>query len=116
MRNAKFLDEGLNDLSEFVTIPERLAKYKEVYQLYVIRAQKRDQLLEFLRSQEIECCIHYPVPLHLQKAAKPLGYKRGDFPESEKQASEIITLPAHQYIDEEQIGYTLAQIHKFYRG
>ena len=50
IRNAKFLDEGLNDLSEFVTIPERLAKYKEVYQLYVIRAQKRDQLLEQLLS------------------------------------------------------------------
>jgi dTDP-4-amino-4,6-dideoxygalactose transaminase len=52
----------------------------------------------------------------LQKAAKNLGYKRGDFPESEKQADEILTLPAHQFINEEQIEYTLEQVHKFYKG
>jgi dTDP-3-amino-2,3,6-trideoxy-4-keto-D-glucose/dTDP-3-amino-3,4,6-trideoxy-alpha-D-glucose/dTDP-2,6-dideoxy-D-kanosamine transaminase len=116
MRNAKLLDDGLRGLSEYIELPERLSKYKEVYQLYVIRAQNRDELLKFLRSKEIECCIHYPVPLHLQNAAKSLGYKHGDFPESERQADEIITLPAHQYINEEQITYTLEHIRKFYCG
>ena len=116
IRNAKILDEGLRDLPDSIVLPDRPDKYKSVYQLYVIRARRRDELLNFLRSKEIECCIHYPVPLHLQKAAENLGYKRGDFPESEKQADEILTLPAHQYINEEQIEYTLEQVHKFYKG
>ncbi len=116
IRNAKILDEGLRDLPDSIELPDRPDKYKSVYQLYVIRARRRDELLNFLRSKEIECCIHYPVPLHLQKAAENLGYKRGDFPESEKQADEILTLPAHQYINEEQIEYTLEQVHKFYKG
>ncbi|MBT4888862.1 MAG: DegT/DnrJ/EryC1/StrS family aminotransferase [Rhodospirillales bacterium] len=116
LRNATLLDEGLFDLSEFIELSPRSEKYKAVFQLYVIRAQRRDELSDYLRSKEIECCIHYPLPLHLQNAAKPLGYKRGDFPECEKQANEIITLPAHQYINEEQIAYTLEHIRKFYRG
>jgi dTDP-3-amino-2,3,6-trideoxy-4-keto-D-glucose/dTDP-3-amino-3,4,6-trideoxy-alpha-D-glucose/dTDP-2,6-dideoxy-D-kanosamine transaminase len=114
IHNANLLDEGLADLSEFIELPERQAKYKDVYQLYVVRVQRRDELLGFLRSRDIECCVHYPVPLHLQKAAKSLGYKRGDFPECEMQAEEIITLPAHQYISEDQIAYILENIRKFY--
>ena len=115
IRNANLLDEGLRTIPQFIELPERPDKYKSVYQLYVIRAQNRDKLLTFLQKHEIECCIHYPIPLHLQKPALDLGYKRGDFPECEKQANEIITLPAHQYINKEQIKYTLELIHKFYK-
>ena len=86
IRNANFLDEGLKTIPQFIEIPERADKYKSVFQLYVIRAQNRDQLLTFLQKNEIECRIHYPIPLHLQKPALDLGYKRGDFPECEKQA------------------------------
>ena len=91
IRNAQLLDEGLKDLEEYIDFPERSSKYKDVYQLYVIRAKKRDQLVEYLQSQEIECRVHYPCPLHLQKAAKEMGHKGGDFPECEKQAEEIYT-------------------------
>ncbi|SVC97413.1 uncharacterized protein METZ01_LOCUS350267, partial [marine metagenome] len=97
-----------------ISIPERYSKYKDVYQLYVIRAQKRDELLKYLQSKEIECKVHYPLPLHLQKAAQNMGYKKGDFPESEKQAEEIITLPAHQFINPEQVEYMIQEIHSFY--
>ena len=62
----------------------------------------------------IEAKIHYPIPIHLQNAARDLGYKRGDFPVCERQADEVVTLPAHQYIDPEQIAYTLAAIREFY--
>ena len=115
IRHAQLLDDGLRNLED-ISIPERSSNYKDVYQLYVIRVQKRDALVEYLQSKEIECRVHYPVPLHLQNAAKEMGHKKGDFPESEKQADEILTLPAHQYINEEQIAYTLKQIHNFYRG
>jgi dTDP-3-amino-2,3,6-trideoxy-4-keto-D-glucose/dTDP-3-amino-3,4,6-trideoxy-alpha-D-glucose/dTDP-2,6-dideoxy-D-kanosamine transaminase len=114
IRNAKLLDEGLRDLEEFINIPKRSVEYKDVYQLYVIRAQKRDKLVEYLQSQEIECRIHYPLPLHLQNAAKEMGHQKGHFPECEKQAGEIITLPAHQFVNEEQIEYVIQKIHSFY--
>jgi len=114
IRNAQLLDEGLKDLKEFVRIPERLSKYKEVFQLYVMRVHSRDDLLAYLHSKEIECRVHYPVPLHLQNAAKLMGHKRGDFPEAEKQSGEIITIPAHQYISPMQIEYVIEQIKNFY--
>jgi dTDP-4-amino-4,6-dideoxygalactose transaminase len=101
-------------LEGHISIPERLSKYKDVYQLYVIRAKKRDELLNYLQSKEIECRVHYPLPLHLQKAAHNMGHEKGDFPESEKQAEEIITLPAHQFIKPEQIEYMLESICSFY--
>ena len=85
-----------------------------MYQLYVIRAQKRDELVEYLQSKEIECRVHYPLPLHLQNAAKGLGHSKGDFPESERQAEEIITFPAHQFITAEQIEYMIEHTRKFY--
>jgi dTDP-4-amino-4,6-dideoxygalactose transaminase len=52
--------------------------------------------------------------LHLQNAAKEMGHQKGDFPECEKQADEIITLPAHQYITPEHIEYMIQEIHSFY--
>lgn len=114
IRNAQLLDEGFKGLAGYIEIPERSSKYKDVYQLYVIRAKKRDELVEYLQSKEIECRVHYPVPLHLQNAAKEMGYKKGDFPECEKQAEEIVTLPAHQYIVPEQIEYIIEHTRKFY--
>lgn len=114
IRNARLLDDGLKNLDGCISIPERHPKFKDVYQLYVIRAQKRDELLKYLQSKEIECKVHYPLPLHLQKAARSMGYKKGDFPECEIQAYEIITLPAHQYIVSEQIEYMAEHIRKFY--
>ena len=114
IRNAKLLDEGLKSLEGHISIPERSSKYKDVYQLYVIRAKKRDELLNYLQSKEIECRVHYPLPLHLQKAAHNMGHEKGDFPESEKQAEEIITLPAHQFIKPEQIEYMIESICSFY--
>jgi len=114
IRNAQLLDDGLKNLEGCISIPDRHSKYKDVYQLYVIRAQKRDELLKYLQSKEIECKVHYPLPLHLQKAAQNMGSKKGDFPESEKQAEEIITLPAHQFINPEQVEYMIQEIHSFY--
>jgi len=114
IRNARLMDQGLRGLEEYINIPERFSKYKDVYQLYVVRVQKRDELVEYLQSKEIECRVHYPLPLHLQNAAKGLGHSKGDFPECEKQADEIITLPAHQYITPEQVEYMIEHVRKFY--
>jgi dTDP-4-amino-4,6-dideoxygalactose transaminase len=114
-RNANLLDEGLRSLSEFVRLPSRINGNVEAYQLYMACFAQRDELIKFLVSKEIEAKIHYPVPLHLQVAAKSLGYKKGDFPNAEKQAMELITLPNHQFISEEQIDFIISNIHEFYK-
>ena len=85
-----------------------------MYQLYLATARRRDELLSFLVAHGIEAKVHYPIPIHLQNAARDLGYQRGSFPVCERQADEIITLPAHQHINEEQIDFMLSTIREFY--
>ncbi|MBI3494111.1 MAG: DegT/DnrJ/EryC1/StrS family aminotransferase [Acidobacteria bacterium] len=68
-----------------------------------------------LVAHGVEAKVHYPIPLHLQPAAAGLGYKRGDFPVTERYADEIITLPAHQYVTADQIDYMAGTIRAFYR-
>lgn len=114
-RNAKLLDAGLRKLGGFVSVPPRPAGTVGAYQLYVACFKNRPKLMNYLIKNGVEAKIHYPVPLHLQKAAQSLGYRKGDFPVCEKQAAEIVTLPAHQYITPEQIHYTLDLIRKFYQ-
>jgi len=66
---------------------------KSVYHLYVIQVQKRDQLIKRLGDAGIGSGIHYPIPLHLQKAYQNLGYHAGDFPVTEMAAERIVSLP-----------------------
>lgn len=115
IRNAKLFDTGLKGLESFIRPPSRPVGYREVYQLYLVTAVRRNELLAFLISRGIEAKVHYPIPIHLQNAARGLGYKRGDFPVCERQSDEIITLPAHQHITEEEIAYTIAKIRDFYQ-
>jgi dTDP-3-amino-2,3,6-trideoxy-4-keto-D-glucose/dTDP-3-amino-3,4,6-trideoxy-alpha-D-glucose/dTDP-2,6-dideoxy-D-kanosamine transaminase len=112
--NAKRLDEGLADLKEFVRIPTRHSNVKHVYHLYIIRVERRDELLAYLHENSIEAKVHYPVPVHLQKAAAHLGYKEGDFPQAETDSRTSITLPAHQHLTSEEIEYIIERVRSFY--
>jgi aminotransferase EvaB len=113
-RNARQLDDGLRLLTGFVHVPQRPSGNVEAHQLYMGCFQRRDELLALLVSKGIEAKVHYPVPLHLQAAAADLGYKRGDFPVSERQAAQLITLPAHQFVGTEQIAFILDNVSDFY--
>lgn len=113
-RNARQLDAAFEQLADFVQVPKRPAGHVETYQLYMARFVRRDELLRFLIDRGIEAKVHYPLPLHLQKAAASLGHERGDFPESEKQADELVTIPAHQYVTPEQIDYVIRTVRAFY--
>ena len=73
-----------------------------MYHLYVIRVQDRDSLIRNLAEANIGTGIHYPVPLHLQKAYEPLGYRTGDFPVTERVAPEILSLPMYAHLRAEQ--------------
>ena len=116
--NASFYDSELSKgkITNFVKIPERKKKFKETFALYMILCKDRDNLKKFLEKKKIEVKVHYPIPLHLQKAAIPLGYKSGDFLIAEKQSRELLTLPVHQFLSKEQLKYTIFQIKRFYNA
>jgi len=87
---------------------------KAVYHLYVIRVQRREELQAYLAEEGISTGLHYPVPIHLQKAYANKGFKRGDFPITEKAATEILSLPMFPGLTAEQIEYTVEKIKQFY--
>ncbi|MBS3085489.1 DegT/DnrJ/EryC1/StrS family aminotransferase [Candidatus Pacearchaeota archaeon] len=95
-------------LKEIVTIPNVNQNKKHVYHLYVIKTDKRDRLKEKLNELGIGTEIHYPIPLHLQEAYKYLGYKNGDFAQTEKAAKEILSIPIYPELTDTEIE-TVAQ-------
>jgi len=112
--NARKLDLALSKLNPNVIIPERIQGDTETFALYMIICKNRDKLKDYLMKQGVETKIHYPKPLHLQKASKIYNYKLGDFPISEKQSKELLTLPVHQYLTENQINLMISSIIRFY--
>jgi dTDP-4-amino-4,6-dideoxygalactose transaminase len=113
-RNAEYLDRALMSLAPKVITPERKSHDIETYSLYMVLCDDRDNLLKYLHSKRIDAKIHYPLPLHLQEAAVSLGYKEGSFPIAESQAKKVITLPVHQFLDENQLQYMVNCIKDFY--
>jgi len=87
-----------------------------VYHLYVIRCEHREKLGNFLKEHQIETGIHYPLPLHLQPAFKSLGYKKGDFPVTEKLADEIFSLPIYPEMSDEMVKFVAGLVNEFYES
>ncbi len=114
--NAERFDAAFGDLAEFITIPPRHERVRQVFHTYVIQAENRDGLLQALLEAGVRAKVHYPLPLHLQPASAPLGYKEGDFPVCEAQCRRIITLPVHQHLTEAELDYVTSQVRKFYLG
>ena len=110
-KNAEFYRKRLSDV---VVCPVETAHEKHAYHLFVIQAERRDELQEYLLKNGIETKIHYPIPIHLQKCAEGLGYKMGDFPVTEKQSRRILSLPIHQYLSPKQLELVVKTIRKFY--
>ena len=83
------------------------------YHTFVIQVNDRNNLRNFLLKNKIITSIHYPVPIHLQPAARRLGYKKGDFPVTEIQSRKILTLPIHQDLKKSDIKRVCKLINKF---
>ena len=115
IRNAAFYDQALAPLAPHIVVPPRRRGVRQVFHTYVVQAERRDGLREFLESRGVETKIHYPIPIHLQKAAAGLGYKRGAFPVSEAQSERIVSLPVHEYLTESEQQYVVDRIGEFYR-
>lgn len=110
--NAALYRELLADLPVFMP-PCRDAEFN-TFHTFVIQVDRRDQLQAFLGARGVGTAIHYPVPIHLQPAAAGLGYGHGAFPVSEAQASRILTLPVHQYLEPCEVEYVAEQVRAFF--
>lgn len=93
---------GMFSSTKGLIVPTQPEHSRPVYHLYVVRVQDRAGLQKYLSEAKIDTGIHYPVPLHLQKAYENFGYRQGDFPITEKVASEILSLPIYPQLTHEQ--------------
>jgi dTDP-4-amino-4,6-dideoxygalactose transaminase len=86
-----------------------------IFNQYVVRVPRRDELQAFLKQQGVGTEVYYPVSMHEQECFKPLGYAKGDFPESERAAAETLALPIYPELTDEQIVYVAEKIKQFVR-
>jgi dTDP-4-amino-4,6-dideoxygalactose transaminase len=112
-RNARLYTELLAN-TEVVT-PGEARGVRHAYHLYVVRTPRRDALLAHLKACGIGAGIHYPLPLHRQPAYLKLGYADVVLPETERAATEVLSLPMYPELTEEQIGYVTYKIKEFFR-
>jgi dTDP-4-amino-4,6-dideoxygalactose transaminase len=116
-RHAETYDAFFSTLPQYVTPPAVDRKnVKHVFHLYVVRVQKRDDLAKYLLDRGIETKVHYPIPIHLQKASAYLGYRRGDFRVTEDLSSEMLSLPVRENLSPTEMERICAAVAGFYRG
>jgi perosamine synthetase len=114
---AKKYREELEDVEEITLPPEQSGHYIPVWHLFVIRTKsRRDELKEFLEKKGIQCGIHYPLPVHLQPPYRERGYREGMLPDSEKWAKEVLSVPMHPNLAEDEIDYVALSIREFLGG
>lgn len=113
-QNAQKYNELLSSLP--IGLPIEKEDRKHVYHLYVIRTKERNALQSHLKERGVATGLHYPIPVHLQKAYKFLGYKNGDFPVTENIVDEILSLPMYPELTEEEIHYVTVSIEEFFRS
>ncbi|MEM9557103.1 MAG: DegT/DnrJ/EryC1/StrS family aminotransferase [Acidobacteriota bacterium] len=124
---AAAYDDALADLAPVLQLPPRDPRSRHVYHLYVVQVMpaaggaedlsegvtpcsRRDAVLAALRARGVSAKVHYPLPLHLQPAARSLGYRRGDFPRAEAFADRALTLPANPYLEPAERGHVLESL------
>jgi len=112
--NARFYRNLLGDLPQ-VRCPVEESWERSVYHTFVIQADRRDELRTHLSDNGIGTSVHYPIPIHLHRAAADLGYGAGSFPVTEEQATKILSLPVYPELQADQMEYVVTSMHDFYR-
>ena len=102
------------DVTEAVRLPRDVPEH--VYNQFVIRVPRRDELRAYLARCGVSTAIYYPVPFHLQPCFSHLGYRRGSLPEAEKAAAEVLALPIFPTVGQPGQAHVVGCIARFYRG
>ncbi len=103
-----------NGIKDFVEVPVDQDWEECVYHNFVIRTEYRDELMRFLKGCGVDTRIHYPIPIHLQEAAKDLGYSKGVFPNAERYALSMISLPIYPELSNDEVQYIIDVIKQFF--
>ena len=112
-KNAQYYYSKLNDVSQIKT-PFIHEKATSIYNQFTLIAKDRDELLKYLRNNNIGCAVYYPKPLHIQECFSKLGYKKGDLPIAEEISQKVISIPIYSEITKEQQDYVIENIKDFY--
>jgi dTDP-4-amino-4,6-dideoxygalactose transaminase len=111
-RNAALYRQLLK--SPKVIVPQCRENEYNIFHTFIVQVERRDELKEYLQINGVDTVIHYPIPIHQQRAAAELGYKAGDFPVTERQSLSILSLPIHPYLKPGDIEYISGLIDRFY--
>ena len=111
-RSAGLVSSGT--VADGLILPWTHPRAHHVFHQYVIRAPRRDELRDFLTTRQIGTEVYYPLPLHLQASLADLGYRAGDFPESERAAAEVLALPMYPELREDEQEIVVEAIRSFY--
>jgi dTDP-4-amino-4,6-dideoxygalactose transaminase len=110
-KNAAYYDKKFKGTA--VQTPYVGDGFVSIYNQYVVRVPRRDEVLAHLKSKDIGCAVYYPLPLHLQECFEYLGQKAGDFPEAEKAAGEVLALPVYPELTDEMQDYVVETMLNF---
>ena len=114
--NSMYLEKNLKNIKQ-LEFKKRENYLKEVFHLYEIRVKNskhRNNLIKYLKKKSIDAKIHYPIPMHLQPAAKIYNYKKGDFPNTERIADTTVSLPVHEFLSKKDLNKMIKHIKDFY--
>jgi len=115
--NAKTYTEGLSGIKGII-VPRIMENNTHVFHQYTIRITEeyghtRDELMAYLKENEIGCGVYYPKPLHLHEHFRKMGYNEGDFPVSEKLSKEVLSLPVNPFVTEENVEFIIEKVKEF---
>jgi dTDP-4-amino-4,6-dideoxygalactose transaminase len=112
-KNAEYYNNAFAD-SSYIRTPVIDPANVSIYNQYTLRVERRDELQDHLKKKGIGNSVYYPLPLHLQPCFEYLGYKEGAFPESEKAAKEVISLPVYPELTTNQLDEVIGAVREFY--
>lgn len=111
--HAAYFDAQLSGIPQ-IAVPSRNADVYQVFHIYSVLCERRDELQQYLIQHGVDAKVHYPTPMHLQPAASFLGHQTGDFPVAERLGKETLSLPVHEFITQDQQARVVALIKAFY--
>ncbi|MBM3232291.1 DegT/DnrJ/EryC1/StrS family aminotransferase [Candidatus Pacearchaeota archaeon] len=115
-QRKKIADRYISSLKGIVELPKTSPDRDHIYHLFVIRTNKRDELMDYLKQNGVDSGLHYPIPIHLQKTFSNLSHKKRDFPKSEEYSDTILSLPIFPGMTNEEADHVISQIKSFFNA